>query len=412
VAESRRQWLIVALLVVSVAINFIDRGNLSVAVPLLKVEMNLSPLQLGRLLASFFWSYAVFQLLAGWLVDRGNVNQILAAGMMLASLATAGSALVRGFGALLALRFLVGIGESAAYPSYSKILTQRLTESQRGVANAWIDAGSKFGPAIGTFLGGMLVPRFGWRAFFIMLGLTGLIWLPFWLVLGRGNSPATVREQDLRRPTIREILRHRAIWATFTGHFCGNYFYYFLLTWLPYYLVSERHFSMQTMGAIGAMAPLFASATTMGAAWLSRRALARGVSTTRVRKTCTVFGLGFATVIVAVPALSGAWLPIGILLFASASYGVFSSSHWAITQTIAGPLAVGRWSGMQNFVANLAGVAAPMITGAIIDRTGRFFWAFAVAGGVTLVGSAAYWFGLGRVEPAEWECAPTFPIIK
>jgi len=166
---------------------------------------------------------------------------------------------------------------------------------------------------------------------------------------------------------------------------------------------------MQTMGVVGALAPLVASGTTLGSAWLSRRALERGVSTTRVRKTCTVFGLGFATVVVAVPALSGTWLPVGILLFASGAYGVFASSHWAITQTIAGPLAAGRWSGMQNFVANLAGVAAPMITGEIIDRTGKFFWAFAVVAGVTLIGSAAYWFGLGRVEPAEWECAPSVP---
>jgi cyanate permease len=84
------------------------------------------------------------------------------------------------------------------------------------------------------------------------------------------------------------------------------------------------------------------------------------------------------------------------------SYGVFASSHWAITQTIAGPRAAGRWSGLQNFVGNLAGVAAPAITGFVVDKTGVFFWAFAVSAGVALAGSMVYLFLLGPVEPVVW----------
>jgi ACS family D-galactonate transporter-like MFS transporter len=71
--RSRKSWLVTTLLVVSVAINYIDRGNLSVAAPLLKSEMGITPAQLGILLSSFFWTYAAFQLVAGWLVDRFNV---------------------------------------------------------------------------------------------------------------------------------------------------------------------------------------------------------------------------------------------------------------------------------------------------------------------------------------------------
>lgn len=401
---ARAQWIVVLLLVVSVAINYIDRGNLSIAAPLLKVEMGITPAQLGLLLSSFFWTYSVFQLVSGWLVDRYNVNWVMAAGFTLWSGATAATGLIGGFTSLLMFRLLLGAGESVAYPAYARILTERLDERQRGVANALIDAGSKIGPALGTMVGGLLVARFGWRPFFIALGLGALVWLPFWIKwmpreMHRSNEPAP------ERPGIREILSHRAIWATFTAHFAGNYFLYFLLTWLPYYLVEERHFSMRAMAAVGSLPPLFTAGATVLTGWLSYRALAAGVPLTRVRKTCTVTGLGLATVVVIVPALPGTFAAMAALMFASAAYGIFSSSHWTITQTIAGPLAAGRWSGMQNFTANLAGVVAPALTGFVVSKTGNFFWAFAATGIVTIIGAAAHLFGLGKIEPATWRCS-------
>ena len=176
----RALWSMVALLVVSVAINYIDRSNLSIAAPLLKVEMGISPAQLGLLLSSFFWSYALFQIVSGWLVDRFDVNWVMMVGFVLWSGATAATGLISGFGMLLGFRLLLGIGESVAYTCYAKILAERLDERQRGVANALIDAGSKCGPALGTLVGGLLVTRFGWRPFFIVVGLVGFLWLPCW----------------------------------------------------------------------------------------------------------------------------------------------------------------------------------------------------------------------------------------
>jgi MFS family permease len=112
--------------------------------------------------------------------------------------------------------------------------------------------------------------------------------------------------------------------------------------------------------------------------------------------------MGFATIIVVV-----AWIPnrtasLVFLLLACMSYGVYSSSHWATTQTLAGPLAAGKWSGLQNFVANLAGVVAPLITGIVVERTGQFFWAFAISAGVSLSGAVIYVFVLGPIKPIDW----------
>jgi MFS family permease len=392
---------VVILLVLSVSINYVDRGNLSIAAPLLKDELGISASQLGILLSSFFWTYAACQILAGWLVDRFEVNWVLAVGFFLWSIATASTGLVHGFAMLLTLRLLLGIGESVAYPCYSKILAAHFHEHQRGLPNALIDAGTKVGPAVGTLVGGIFMARFGWRPFFIVLGLGSLFWLPGW-VKWMPRGPGIAEGHPSGIPSIPDILRRRSAWATFLGLFCSNYFWYFLLTWLPFYLVRERHFSMNLMATVGSAAYFVtASATTM-AGWLSDRFIAAGATPTRVRKTCTGAGLGGATIILGAAWVSNPVASMVFLMLGCMSYGVFASSHWAITQTIAGPRAAGRWSGLQNFVGNLAGVTAPAITGFVVDKTGVFFWAFAVAGGVALAGSMVYLFLLGPVEPMVW----------
>lgn len=402
--RSRVPWAVVALLVVSVAINYIDRGNLSIAAPMLKDELGLSAAQLGFLLSAFFWTYALCQLLSGWLVDRFNANILLAVGYLLWSLATASTGLVHGFAALVVLRLILGAGESVAYPCYSKILASHVAEHQRGLPNALIDAGTKFGPALGTLAGGVLMARYGWRPFFIVLGLASLIWLPFWNKWMPAGMAAS--SDSALVPTTREIIGQPAAWASFTGHFCGNYFWYFLLTWLPFYLVRERHFTLQQMASVGSLAYIVTATASVVAGWLSDRAIARGATQTRVRRLCTGGGLACATVVVAVVIIPDRTTSMVLLMLACVSYGTFASSHWAITQTLAGPLAAGKWSGVQNFVANLSGVVAPALTGIVVDRTGQFFWAFAVSAIVVLVGAAAYIFGLRKVEPVVWSARP------
>jgi MFS transporter, ACS family, D-galactonate transporter len=389
------------LLFLSVVICYIDRSNLSVAAPLLKDEFGFSPSRLGTLLSAFFWSYAAFQLVSGWLVDRYDVNWVMAAGFFLWSAATAATGLAGGFGTLLAMRLVVGFAESVAYPAYSKIFATHYTEGQRGLANSLIDVGCKCGPALGTLAGGFYMARFGWRPFFFILGLGALPWLPCWIKWmprGRGRK----EKAPAAGPTVGEILGKRAAWATFAGLFCGNYYWYFLLTWLPYYLVRERHFSMGSMAVAGSVPLICCAAATTVAGWLSYRALESGATPTRVRKTCTVAGLGCSAVIVAVPVIADAKAAVVVLMIACASYGVYSSSPWAITQTLAGPLAAGRWSGLKNFVGNLSGMVAPALTGVVVDRTGQFFWAFALTAFIALSGAAVYLFGLGKVEPATW----------
>jgi MFS family permease len=393
--------VVLFLLGLSVFINYIDRANLSVAAPLLKDELGLSSAQLGLLLSAFFWTYASMQLVAGWLVDRFEVKLVLAVGFLLWSLATAVTGVLHTFFALLVIRVVLGIGESVAYPSYAKIFANHFVESQRGVANSIIGAGQSLGPALGILFGGTLVARFGWRPFFIVLGLASLLWLLPWLRWMPHTT--TTGALDMKQgPGLAEIVRHRSSWGTWIGHFCSNYFLYFLLTWLPFYVVRERNFSVDAMSKIGGATFLLAAISAPVCGWLSDRWISKGARATRVRKTFMGIGMTCNGLFLVGCAAAPDLLMVALLLLAGASFGLVSSNLNAITQTLAGPHAVGRWMGTQNFVANLAGAVAPALTGFLVGRTGHFYWPFLIASVIAWVGALNWVFVVGPVEPVVW----------
>ena len=393
--------LVLVLLAISVFINYVDRGNLSIAAPLLKGELGISASKLGVLLSAFFWTYAFLQLVSGWLVDRLNVNWVFAGGFFLWSAATAATGMVHTFSVLLLLRMVLGMGESVAYPSYSKIIVLNFPEEHRGLANAVISAGLTLGPGFGMLLGGLLMARFGWRPFFIVLGLVSLLWLIPWLKWMPKKRNA-IHVDTMGLPSLPEFLRLRSAWGTSAGLFCSNYVSYFLITWLPFYLMRERHFSMDNIAKIGGIAYLLGACFATLAGWLSDRWIMSGATPSRVRKTFTGGGLAFAGVFVGLSVVSGPLYCIVALILGVVFFAVCASNIWAITQTLAGPQAAGRWTGFQNFVGNLAGVVAPALTGFFLDRTGHFYWAFAILTAVALTGTVSWIFLVGPVEQVIW----------
>jgi ACS family D-galactonate transporter-like MFS transporter len=398
------QWRILILLVISSFLNYFDRSNLSVGATDIQREMHISNLQLGFLLSAFFWTYALSQLcgFAGWLADRFNVCWVLAIGFFLWSCATAVTGLAQIFGVMFALRLFLGVGESIAYPSYSRILANHFPEHHRGLANAVIDAGTKTGPALGTLLGGLLIARYGWRSFFIVLGFTSLLWLIPWMIwMPRGRDIST-RENAGSIPSIGAILRQRSAWASALGLFCSNYFWYFLLTWLPPYLEKERHFSKSKMAVVGSVAYFAIALSCVISGWLSDRLIARGGSPTRVRKTFAGLGLTLSTIILPVAVVHDETIAMGLLILTCLCYGLFTANLFAITQTLAGPRAAGKWTSFQNGFGNLAGVAAPWLTGFIVQETGEYFLAFLVAAGIALTAAAIFVFGIGPVKQVEF----------
>jgi MFS family permease len=225
------------------------------------------------------------QIPAGGLVDRFEVKWIFAAGFFVWSAATGVTAFLHGFSAWVVVRVILGIGESISFPAYSKILGSGLfTESRRGFGNAAIMAGLSLGPAVGMLVGGSVVGRFGWRPFFLVLGVASLLWLVPWLAwMPSGTtSTAPVSEPKVR---ILDIFRERSAWGTCLGQICINYGLYFLVAWLPFYLVRARNLSMNQMARVGGLIFLLAAVAAILSGKLSDRWIASGASATRVRKT-------------------------------------------------------------------------------------------------------------------------------
>ena len=401
---SHRERRLLALLFVLSFLNYIDRANLSVGATDIQRDLSISSYKLGLLLSAFFWTYAVLQIanISGWVVDRFNAGWVLAGGFLLWSAATAFTGIAHTFALLFTLRMALGIGESIAYPCYSRILSTNFSEGQRGLANALIDAGTKIGPAFGTLLGGFLMARFGWRAFFVVLGSGTMLWLIPWLAwMPRGKEVAT-RKDAADGPGLLEICCHRSAIFSATGLFCSNYFWIFLLTWLPAYLETERHFAKHKMAIFASLAFLVVGVSTTLSGWFSDRLIARGGAPTRVRKSFAGLGLAFSTLVLPVALVRSPGVAIGLLMIACFCYGVFSSNLWAITQTLAGPRAAGKWTSVQNGVGNLGGVVAPWLTGWVVQHSGHFYPAFVVAAAVALAGAASFVFGIGPIREVDF----------
>jgi ACS family D-galactonate transporter-like MFS transporter len=388
-----------ALLTASMFINYIDRSNLSIAAPLLQKEMALTTAQIGVLSSAFFWTYSLFQLLgiSGWLCDRFPVIIVFAVSASLWGASTIATGLLTSFWAIFAMRLVLGASESLAYPCYSRILATEVPQHFRGRANALLDAASKLGPALGMLLGGMLLVQFGWRVFFIVLGVISLLWVVPWLRFSRRSSASSGRI-PCASGSVRQILKSRSSWGTFAGHFCGNYVWFFLLLWLPSYLVKDNGFSIGQMTSLGSLAYFVIATGTLCAGWVSDRLISRGRSTTRVRKGVVVAGLlGSASIALVGYAPAGFWSHM-ILMAACFAFGTYTSNHWAITQTIAGPAMAGRWTGIQNGVGNFSGIAASWLTGEIATRSGSFKGAFVLTAAFAIAGACMWGVVVGPVR--------------
>ena len=332
------QAIFLGLLVLSICINYIDRGSLAVGGKMVADELHLDSEQLGRLFSAFFWTYAMLQIPAGWLVDRYNVNWIYGAGFAIWSAATLFTGLSHGFMLLLALRLLLGIGESVAYPSYSRILAANFKEHQRGLANCLIDAGSKAGPALGVLArredhGALRM------AIFLRDGGRGQPAVDHSVATSGRRIPTPCRRAGTpTRPVSARFFRQRSAWGTFLGLLCSNYTWYFIAFWIPVYFRDERHFSENDLAMIGQIPFWGIVVGTLLGGSLSDMLIASGFTPTLVRKCCACFGLGLCALTL-VPAAIAPDIRVTMALLTASGFffGFISSNVWAITQTLAGP---------------------------------------------------------------------------
>ncbi len=414
---TRGRFLVVAMLFVTVVINYLDRANMSVAAPALREEFGLDTHHLGLLLSSFGWAYVLFQIPGGLLVDRVNPRVFYASIIALWSLTTLLVGFSVGITALFALRVLVGMFESPSYPLNNRIVTLWMPERERASAISFYTAGQYVGLAFLTPVLMITQAHFGWRGIFAATGLLGLLWAAVWFALYRdpreakhvsaaeldhirnggglvetsGKAAASVRLADFRT-----VLGQRKLWGLYIGQFCLTSTQWFFLTWFPTYLVHYRHMDFIKAGFFGSIPFLAAFCGVLCGGFFSDLLLRRGVSLGQARKIPIIGGLLLSTCIIGANYVSSTPAVIFFLTLAFFGNG-FASQTWSLVSAVAPRRLIGLTGGVFNIFGNLPGICVPLIIGYLIHG-GDFAPALRYIAVVAAVGACSYIFLVGKVH--------------
>jgi MFS family permease len=395
-----RPFLVVALLAAVLFINYVDRGAVPTAIPLIKLDLHLDNEQVGRLLSAFFMVYAFIQIPVGWLAERYGAHRVLAGGLIVWSAATMLMGVTSSFTMLVGLRMLLGLGESAGFPSVSKLMAAVVPVERLGLANGIVAFGYLMAPGAGIFAAGLLIDHVGWRGTFMTFGALSLLWLVPWAFV-KLPKLATARS-DAATPTWSMVLRQKGLWGTSLGLFSSNYMWYFMLSWLPGFLVNERGFSMHEMEHVGTLGYLVNGSSALATGWAVDRYIKSGGSANFAYKLVMVVAHAGAVPCMLGMALGSEHLAVASMFGFQVLMGASSPGVYAMSQILAGPRASGRWVGIQNSVGNLSGIISPWLTGVIVDRTGHFTLAFIACAVVSAAGIIG-WIGMiPRLGPIRW----------
>lgn len=403
----RRGWIALFLFSLSM-INYMDRIALSIAARPIATEFKLSSVGMGYLFSSFIWSYALFLLPMGYLIDRFGTKRMAGVGIFVWSAATALTGAATSFASLMAARLVMGAGESTSNPVGAKVIRQWIPASERGMVTSMFNSGSYAGPAICSIMLGSLIAVFGWRVSFVIAGAIGFVWLAAWLmffdtpekarwlkqeerdkiVLERDSKPAHAAGADTAGSGLLALLRSPTLWGLAITQGCNVYTQYLFLTWLPSYLQATRHLSITHTGLFSAVPYAASVILCIFAGRLSDRYLrTSGVGTGRRRNAVALAMLTGATIL-AVPFTSN--LAVLLVLFSITLTGIASTTSLnfaLLNDLLPGSRDVAKAMAFVVVGGQVFGMIAPIATGYVIEATGSYDWAFGIAGFLLLAGA-------------------------
>jgi MFS transporter, ACS family, D-galactonate transporter len=398
IVTPRGRWTIVGLLFVASLINYFDRATISFALPLISRELHLGPEAKGVLLSAFFWSYALMQIPMGILADRVNLRWL---------------GFATGLGMLIAFRMLLGIGEAIYLPGGSKIVSLLFAPAERGLPSGIFDAGTRTGLVIEGVLVPWMLTQYGWRASFSFVGFAALVWLLPWFLFTtplRGRPPRAIASAGgIRlsfRQTVRVLLTNRHLLGICLAFFCFDYYWYFLVNWLPDYLVTSRGLTLLTAGIYAALPYFVFGLSEPIGGWIADRLIRAGWTETRARKG--IVTAAFLTGLCLIPAarVSSAGVAVALII-GGCLVGLATGNLLVILQSCAPPHEIGLWTGIYNFVGNVAGILSPLITGKLIASTGSYVPPFVLAAVLIALGPLALWLIVGELTAVGATTAPS-----
>jgi sugar phosphate permease len=384
---------------------YVDRVNLSTAAGPIMKELDLSNTELGVAFSAFAYSYAIFQVIGGWLSDRAGARLTLFLCGLIWVATTIATGFVGGFASLLAVRFVLGIGEGATLPAAGRALASWTPTGRRGFAQGVTHSSSRLGNAITPPLMAFLILTFSWRFSFIALGAVTAIWVVVWFLYFR-DDPAKhsgITADDLAqlpRETRQGAQKIAVPWGpvfrriapAMLVYFCYGWTSWLFFTWLPTFFLHGYNLDIKST-ALFSSAVFFSGVVgdTLGGV-LSDRILRRTGNVEAARRNVILLSFLGALVFLA-PALFVHDLMVVTSCLAVAFFmlELTIGPIWAVPIDVA-PLYAGTASGFVNAGAAIAGIISPVVFGMIIDKTGNWTLPFAGSIGLLLVGCiATFW---------------------
>jgi MFS family permease len=402
----RVQTTSLTLIFIISVVNYMDRGTLSVANPLIRSELGLSVAEMGVLLSAFLWPYAFTLLLAGGIVDRLKPRRVLMISMLVWSAAQAMAGFITGYVQFILVRALLGVGEAPMFPTAARVVRDWYHEGDQatgvGIWNGAPALGTAIAPALLTPI--MLVA--GWRWMFVLMGIAGVVLAIVWYAVYRDFDAADLDHDDrhylyggagapethpVEAGAWGRLFHFRATWGLILGFFGNVYIGWLFIAWLPGYLEMQRHITIAKTGFVAAVPFLFGLAGSILGGYLADRLTRRGMTAIASRKMVTIVGV----VAMSLATFVAAETSSNFIAVASISAAVFfgfasSGTSWSLATACAPASYAASLGAIMDFGGFIGGALAPMVTGFVVQATGSFTPALLVAGAIGLCSSVAY----------------------
>ena len=409
------RWFIIGMICMLTVINYIDRMTLSVLAPTIREAFGMSNTSYSRVVTTFLLGYTISQALSGKLLDRIGTR---AGFMLFVGIWTVASMLHSIAGTVLqlaAFRFLLGIGEAGNWPGAAKAVAEWFPIRERAFAMAIFNSGSTVGAVLAPPVIAWVALTYGWRrAFFIGATLSAVmmvLWYFFYYTPGQhprlsdrereyiasGQHEADSDSAGARIPWL-SLFRYRQTWAVIGARFLTDPIWWFLISWLPNYLKSERGFSLQLIGLLAWIPFLFADIGTLSGGAVSSLLIRRGWSVDAARKVVLITSaflvpLGVAAI---VTTQSDAIAIAGISLIAFAFQSWIVNIH-TIPSDCFPKQDVGSVFGIGGTSAGIASMLFTLLVGFVVDRF-SYTPVYVMVGLMGPLGALVFLGVMGRID--------------
>ncbi|MDA3133925.1 MULTISPECIES: MFS transporter [Enterobacteriaceae] len=415
---ARIQLVAILFLTIAGVINYIDRSALSIANTTIREEMHITPTEMGWLLSAFSLAYAFSQLPVGALLDRFGARMMLGFGMFFWSVAQAACGMVNSLSTFLVSRAVLGVAEAPLFPAGAKVISEWYNLKERGTPTGIFVASSCIGPCIAPPLLTVIMLTVGWRWMFIITGILGVMLAIGWYLIYRNRNEVTLTQEDKqyldagerftdteKKITGREwrgLFTHATTWGMLLGFMGVIYMVWLYLTWLPGYLEHARGLSLARTGWVVAIPYIFGMVGMVVAGRVVDILANRGISVINSRKWPVCLGLlGGAAFTVPAIFTTSTTLAVGYICLAMFFINLASAACWTMATVIVPKRQVASLGSIQNCGGYFGGSLAPIITGAIVERTGVYDNALLVSAGIAVLAAAVYFVLVRKPLPDD-----------